>query len=140
VGGRGVCVPVEMVLIRDGVQGKEVFLARRPPNDPNWANLLHLPGTYIQQGETELEVCARIAKREVPGVVVVSTEIIDARNNVDNPRFHDLSVVVLTKFEGQPTSETAGGWFPVNQPPLAEMIEIHQKFWPTIQRHVNSAE
>ena len=114
---------VEMVLVRND----RVFLT---PREDRWFGRgSHVPGSYIAPGETIEQTCQRIDDRETPGVKISSARIVNAVNNPDNSRFHDVSVVVGIEASGEPQSDR-GRWF--SEKP-ADLIQAHQPLWPIIE-------
>ena len=56
---------IEVVFLRDGVNGRELFLTYR---DDGYFKGWHIPGAVIQAGENVEEVLRRIARDELQGV------------------------------------------------------------------------
>lgn len=138
VGGVGVTIPVELAMIREGKNGKEVFLTRRSSNDPDFPNQLHFPGTYVWQGEEIIDTCRRVAAQELPGVTIVNADKeIGTSNNADNPRFHDFSTIRRVEYAGEPDSTVKGGWYPIGKKPPEDMIVWHKsRVWTIVKNHL----
>jgi len=138
VGGVGVTIPIELVMVREGKRGKEVFLARRSPKDPDFPDQLHFPGTYVWQGEEIVDTCRRVAAQELPGVTIVNADKeIGTSNNADNPRFHDFSIVILVEHTGEPDGTVKGGWYPIEEEPPQNMIAWHRsRIWLIVKSHL----
>lgn len=56
---------VELVIPRRANDKWEVFLTRRPVNDPHWPSTWHLPGGIWRTSETESQACQSVALREL---------------------------------------------------------------------------
>jgi len=121
---------IKMILII----GDEVYFTYR--HDKFWTGH-HIPGSYQGPGETLVETCQRIADREVPGVKIISAEIISAVTHPDSPRFHDTCLLTVVTFEGEPKNEIKGKWFNITEPP-ADLIEVHQPYLPIITAYMKS--
>lgn len=116
----GVSCAVELVII----SGRGVLLTWR---DDVFFTGWHTPGTYLDQGETWEMAAKRCAKRELGVDVSVVRPLPPPMNNTDNPRFHDITVLLLCCItEGMPAK---GRWF--TQCPQ-DLIPVHQKYWPVI--------
>ncbi len=114
---------IELILIQD----KKIYLTYR---EDGWFKGWHTPGGYIRPREGVKEGAQRIANAEALGIKVVNTEIITGFSAVDNPRFHDVPLLVLTSFEGEPSG---GRWFE-DFPP--DFIEVQQRYIPAISRYL----
>lgn len=107
----------ELLIVRDNANGPEVFLTERPPNDPEWPNAWHFPGTIIRIKDTFNTIKLRLAKDELglsklPGETKLLTILIDE----DKPRgraihqFHVLHV-------DQTFENASGRFFPLSALP-----------------------
>jgi ADP-ribose pyrophosphatase YjhB (NUDIX family) len=56
---------VELVIPRRAGDKWEVFLTRRPVNDPHWPSTWHLPGGIWRTGQSESQACQSVALREL---------------------------------------------------------------------------
>lgn len=117
---------IEMALIQDG----DIYLTYR--EDKYWKGY-HFPRTYIGPRETLAQTCQRIADREAPGIRIITAEIIGCVTGVDNPRFHDASLITRAIFEGKITDNVKGKWFP-EMPD--DIIVGHDLFWPMIEPYL----
>lgn len=74
------------------VTGQEVFLTRRPANDPYFANLWHLTGGVVMPGQTALSTLQSRALREVGGLKLKrAPEFVMARDILMGPPGPDHS-------------------------------------------------
>jgi len=64
---------VELVIPRRAGGRWEIFLVRRPPTDPHWPSMWHLPGGVWRTRQTETEACHSVARREL-GIGVTHIE------------------------------------------------------------------
>lgn len=107
----------ELLIVRDGMLGREVFLTKRPANDPEWPNAWHFPGTIMRIKDSFETIKLRLAKNELgltklPGETQFLTMLFDE----DKPRgntlhtFHTLYVEKI--FENE-----YGTFFPLSQLP-----------------------
>lgn len=128
VGGLMVPSCVELLLIREG----KIYLTYR--NDQYFKGY-HVPGSYIAPRETFLETAKRIARRETIGVAVTGGMAVGLPfNHCNNPRFHDVAVLFLAEFDGNPpVGKDVGGWF--DEKP-DDLIDGHQEYWPTIAEYL----
>ncbi|MDX1765714.1 MAG: hypothetical protein R3313_02050 [Candidatus Saccharimonadales bacterium] len=66
--------PVELVVLRKGKSGTEVYLTGRDSGDPFWPGLLHVPGTVVlssdELGEDLEGPISRLVKDEFQGVEI----------------------------------------------------------------------
>ena len=116
----GVHCAVELVIL----DGRGVFLTWR---DDAFFTGWHTPGTYLWQGETWEVAAKRCAKRELGVDVSIIRPLCPPMNNTDNPRFHDVTVLLLCCItQGIPVEWR---WF-VACP--EDMIPSQQKYWPAI--------
>lgn len=117
------CVPacVELVIVRDD---KVLLTHRKDEFFDGW----HTPGTYIGPGETFEEAAQRCANKEIKASVRVLRHIAVFLN--DNPRFSDLSNLLLCEMKEEPQD---GTWF--TECPT-DLIPEHQKFWSVIQKEL----
>lgn len=115
------CVPasVELVIVKNG----KVLLIHR---EDAYFKGFHTPGSYLGPDEDWQTAASRIAKQEV-GCDVKVERYVTSFFNTDNPRFVDLSNLILCRIEDEPTN---GEWF--EQLP-DDMIPMHRKFWPSIE-------
>ncbi|MDB5166507.1 MAG: hypothetical protein JWM37_579 [Candidatus Saccharibacteria bacterium] len=82
-----VLTTVEMVPLRMRNGRVEVLLTRRPADDPNWPDMLHVPGTILRPSDEENNYHSafdRIFQDELPGITVIS------RPQFLETRFHQV--------------------------------------------------
>lgn len=116
----GVSCAAELVII----SGRGVLLTWR---DDTFFTGWHTPGMYLNQDETWEMAANRCAKRELGVEVSVVRSLSPPMNNTDNPRFHDVTVLLLCCITQGTPSE--GRWFtscPEN------LIPVQKKYWPVI--------
>lgn len=107
------CVPmpsIECVIARLIHYKIEVFLTRRSSDDPFYANLWHVPGTFLRLREQVWEAMMRVSRIELVGASITKYQCIMPNNNWREPRGHSVGLVYLCEMEGQPVR---GEWFQV---------------------------
>lgn len=120
----GVPMAVELVIVRNG----KVLLTYR---DDAFFKGWHTPGSYMEPGESWQDTAQRCADKELKVKIRVVQLIGSAVNHPDNPRFHDVSQLLLCEIvEGKPQ---AGKWFA--QCP-SDLIEVHRPHWPIIESYL----
>ena len=107
----------------------EVFMTKRDESDPDWQGYWHVPGTALRYGDTEESAWARLAREY--GVPILSrTHVGDAGigwfKKGDTGRGPGISLIHVTKLEGEPMLNERRGWFNVNDLPD-----------PTVPLHIN---
>ncbi|MDP2631585.1 MAG: hypothetical protein Q8P30_02325 [Candidatus Uhrbacteria bacterium] len=114
---------VELIVIKKSAHGEEIFLIRRPENDPYWPNELHFPGTIVRFHDTFEIIFARLADElEIPKLPK-EPELITVRLDT-NPRGRHSHL--FYKIEVAPNAEFASGkFYPVNDLP-SDMIEYQK--------------
>lgn len=120
------CTSFELLIIRNSTFGREVFLTKRPANDPEWPNAWHFPGTIIRMKDSFESIKLRLAKSELSLTELPSeTQFLTMLFDEDKPRgntlhtFHTLRVD--TTFENK-----NGKFFPFSQLP-EHMIEFQKR-------------
>ena len=111
---------VDLALVRDG----NVFLPYR--KDEFW-NGWAFPGGSLGPGESWADAAKRFAREEL-GIDVEFQKVVGVYNNTDNPRNHDVTVLLLCKSEEQPKD---GAWFWM-QP--TGLIPVHEKYWEEVSK------
>ena len=110
---------VDLALVRDG----KVFLPYR--KDKFW-NGRAFPGGSLGPGESWADAASRFAREEL-GIDVEFRGVVGVYNNTDNPRNHDVTVLILCTSEEEPTK--GGEWFR-EQP--KDIIPVHEKYWEEV--------
>ncbi len=67
---------IEVVPLRKVGDSVEILLLKRPASDPNWANMLHTPGTVLRADDEKgglASAFARILQDELKGVETIGT-------------------------------------------------------------------
>ena len=128
-----VSVAIELVIISQDT----VLMTYR---DDQYFKGWHFPGTYQTPGETWTETADRCALREL-GVRVVITRPLEPCDNPENPRFHDLSLLLLCRTRGDVRER-----FPVGSPEPGDIrrffkcpeniIPGHQKIWKVVEKEL----
>ena len=116
---RAVPVALELIVVRDG----QVLLINRKDE---YYDGYHTPGAHMGPGEEWQDTAERIAQAEL-GCSVVVEKYLASFNLTDNPRFHNVSILMLCRLMGEPNQ---GEWF-TKQPD--QMLTLQQKFWPIIK-------
>lgn len=114
----GLAVPfgIEVVLVRDG----KVFLSKR---DFCGDVAYHTPGTYVAKDESFLQTAQRCADKEMKIRVASARPISPPVNHPFHPRFHDVTVLFLCEFEGEPQG---GEWFGAADFP--QLLQVQQEY------------
>jgi len=116
----GVHVAVELAIID---KNKVLMTWRDDKHFKGW----HLPGTYLQQGESLSEAAQRCAMREI-NVSVEAIRQLSTFNNTDNQRFHDVTILLHCALTHAYPDK--GQWF--TEKPM-ELIYPQRKYWSAIQ-------
>ncbi len=109
----------ELILIKN----KQIYLTYRKDK---WWQGWHTPGGTIRPRETIEETCQRIADNEIPGIQTTNARIIEVISALDNPRFHNVILLVKADFKGKPTG---GKWFPKFPP---DFLEAQHRYIPIL--------
>lgn len=115
-------VCVDLAVIKD----HQVLLKWR--KDEYWEGW-EMPGGSLGPGESWEDAANRLAEEEF-GLKVRFEQKLDAYNNTDNLRAHDLTVLLLC----EPLSEPREGQWFQSCPP--DIINVHQKYWPAIEPYL----
>ncbi len=121
----------ELLIVRQGSLGTEVFLTKRPPNDPAWPNEWHFPGTVIRTKDSFDTIKLRLAKSELgltelPGETQFLTMLFDE----DKPRGNTLHTFHVLRVHAAFANEQ-GTFFPLAQLP-EHMINFQKRQLTTI--------
>ena len=120
----------ESVALRNNANGiLKVFMTKRDETDPDWQGYWHVPGTALRYGDTHETAVARLAKEY--GVPIVSFERVDDAGvgffkKGDTGRGPGMSLIHVTKLNGEPALNKRRGWFDVRDLPV-----------PTVPSHVS---
>lgn len=111
------CTSFELLIVRESTLGQEVFLTQRPPNDPEWPNAWHFPGTIIRIKDSFESIKLRLAKSELgltelPGETQFLTMLFDE----DKPRGNTLHTFHVLRVDAAFENEH-GTFFPLSQIP-----------------------
>lgn len=106
----------ELWVVRPGEQGEEIFLIKRPTDDPVWPNLWHFPGTIGRLHDDQVSVDARLAKELgieiLPGdPTLLTTAFLTMPRGKHLQVFRRLDVPTGTEFPN-------GRFYPVTQIPV----------------------
>lgn len=110
------------------IQGGKVLLTRR---EDKFFQGWHTPGSYIGPRETLIQTTQRIIDREIPGIKILSAEIIGGVSNYGSRRFHDFSALVAVNIDRDIPETDKVRWF--SEEPQ-DMINVHRPFWPIIEK------
>lgn len=122
---KSVSVVVDLALIRSG---KGVYLT--PRDDKYFGKGWHFPGGLRAPYASITSDSERIAKRELGADISISnTTIIGTEDHSGSPRNHDVTLIVLCEFKGEPTG---GKWF--KEEPK-DLIDYHKTYWPLIEAY-----
>lgn len=103
--------------------GIEVLLSRRPPLDPFWPNLWHVPGTIVRNHE-EFTAGFRRIEHEIGAAFSGTPQFVRAINFSRTKRGHVISLVFTGQLKNAPS---AGTFFPTRDLPrdfIPEQKEI----------------
>ena len=116
---------VEVVLTRTSASGgPDVFLARRPADDPYWPGQpWHIPGGLWRVPRTLEEACNDVATRET-GVGIVSCREVMTYKWPDHPYANPISHVCVCEPAAALTETAEARFFPLRNPPRP--LLIHQ--------------
>lgn len=112
-------VAVEAVCLRfsSSTSGFEVYMVQRPPDEPDWPNQWHCPGSVFRTGEAVSDVLDRLAKKEF-GKKILSARFAGFVNLPNLTRGHCVSLVHLCIVDWQSsTAPLTGNWFSVDNLP-----------------------
>lgn len=117
-----IAVAVELAVLRHSSTGFEILLTQRPPEDPYYANMWHLPGKIVQPGKTKIETLRSLLREEVATELEkISSSRVPQRYEYENPNgkrgpvIQYLHSLELTYEEAAVV--TVGGFFPLNRLP-----------------------
>lgn len=132
------CTSFELLIIQEGPSGKEVFLTQRPPNDPEWPNAWHFPGTIIRIKDSFESIKLRLAKSELgltelPGETQFLTMLFDE----DKPRGNTLHTFHVLRVDATFKNEH-GTFFPIAQLP-EHMIEFQKRQLTTVSNLIKTS-
>lgn len=117
----------ELLIIRDGEYGPEIFLTQRPPQDPEWPNAWHFPGTIMRIADSFEIIKDRLAKDELtlsrlPGETSFVTMLFDE----DVPRGNTLHT--YHRLDVDSTFENKNGnFFPLSHLPEGMLHFQHRQ-------------
>lgn len=116
----------ELFIVRTSANGTEIFLTKRPANDPEWPNAWHFPGTIIRIKDSFESIKLRLAKSELsltelPGETQFLTMLFDE----DKPRGNSLHTFHIVKVDAAFENKN-GKFFPFSQLP-EHMIEFQKR-------------
>jgi len=105
---------VELVIPRKAGGRWEIFLTRRPANDPHWPEMWHLPGGLWRTHESEIEACNSVAQREL-GITVSHVHEIMTYKWTTHPYGNPISHVCICQTEDKLTKTADQDYF--EEPP-----------------------
>ncbi len=130
----------EIALLRRGVEGIEIYLIRRPDNDPFYAGEWHGPGCMLVTNQTVPEGLKDMMVREV-GVEFPATyhrffEWPYGHGHGLCPRGHTVCFYHSTVLSEEQVAELKGGeWFPIDSLPTP-LIEVHEQMIGWLRENV----
>ena len=101
---------VELVIPRNIHGSWEIFLTRRPANDPYWPSMWHLPGGLWRYSQTEVGACQAVALREL-GVGVTHIHEVMTHKWKRHPYGKPISHVCLCQPKSRLASASDRGYF-----------------------------
>jgi len=100
----------ELLIIRDGSNGPEIFLTKRPPQDPEWPNMWHFPGTIIRINDSFESVKLRLAQDELfIDKLPAETNLLTTKIYQDPPRGNGIHLFEVIRVDA--TFENKNGTF-----------------------------
>lgn len=116
------CPSVESVALREGPNGTEVYLTRRPKEDPFYPGQWHCHGRMIRNGETIEEALQSLAEGEYGGGFI---RCVLAGNTAPpgQERGHNVLLIYVVTLAGEPTG---GRWFAIDDLPKP-MVAVHKE-------------
>jgi ADP-ribose pyrophosphatase YjhB (NUDIX family) len=128
----------ELLILRDGTDGREIFLTQRAPNDPEWPNAWHFPGTIIRIKDSFESIKLRLAKSELgltelPGEAQFLTMLFDE----DKPRGNILHTFHVLRVDSE-FMNSNGTFFPIDQLP-EDIINFQKRQLKTISDHIKTS-
>lgn len=118
---------IEIVALRlgKGIDGLEVFLTKRPDNDPFWPEQWHCPGTILRPGEEFSDAFKRLEKDEFL-THLKEVNFVGFLNHNNTPRGHIVSHIYTASVDGAKN----GKWFPTDQLPDKTLYPHREKTIP----------
>lgn len=122
-------VAVELVVLRDN--RSEILLTQRPPDDPYWPAMWHVPGGYILFRESVRDAINRIARNELGSRVseCLFLGYLEFYREEENPRNHSISLIFRCSLENEAKT---GEYFPVDTTP-SNFIQLQNKIIQLVQ-------
>lgn len=105
-------IAIEAVALRNSPRGVEVLLRQRTMDEPSYPGEWHCPGSFVRDGETEVEVLARLTAGESLGHVTGSRLITNIYTREERGWY--CGAVYLVDVED---ASSGAHWFPVNDLP-----------------------
>jgi ADP-ribose pyrophosphatase YjhB (NUDIX family) len=115
---------VELVIPRRTGGRWEIFLVRRPPTDPYWPSMWHLPGGLWRTRQTEIQACESVSRREL-GVGVTHIEEVTSYKWTAHPYGNPISHVCLCRPRRKLAEAPDRGYFArLPKPFISEQIKF----------------
>lgn len=110
---------IELALVRERDGQKEVFMFRRPEDDPHWPNELHMPGTTLYALDNEEKMWGRLLRNEL-GNAFTREDFALAFNHVTTRQDRERGACMHGVYvcHCDPDTEFASGrFYPIDNPP-----------------------
>ncbi|MBU0613686.1 hypothetical protein KJ766_00155 [Patescibacteria group bacterium] len=116
--------PYELLVFKETDLGKEIFLIKRPENDPHWPNEWHFPGTIQRYWDDFENISMRLAKelglQSLPSKPTLLSARID--ENIRGRHTHLFYLLIVDS----DIEYTTGTFFPLGELP-GDMILYQRK-------------
>lgn len=114
-----IALAIELAVLRNSATGLEILLTQRPPEDPYYANMWHLPGKIVQPGKTKIETLRSLLREEVATELEqIALSRIPRRYEYENPNGTRGPVIQylhsLELTDNEAAVVTVGEFFPLN--------------------------
>lgn len=118
----------ELLVTKTTDQGEEIFLIKRPGNDPVWPNLWHFPGTILRFYDEKETIFKRLAEELDVEKLPMAPQLLETMVQ-SNERGRHLHVFYKLEVPAA-TEYSTGQFFPLNNLPadaIAYQVEqIHK--------------
>jgi len=102
-------VALELGIVRQSIEGAQLFMKQRPEDDKHWPLEWHIPGTVIRQNELTSETYQRLLSAEVgehlhsgfgPLEFAGIAEFRKGDGNDECRRGHEIALIHVVRFRG----------------------------------------
>lgn len=129
---------VELAIFRTVRGKKEIFLNLRPPDDPYYANMWHMPGAIRLPGKTLGEMVRVCIRRELGGAIPetrIPKDFVKDWDNVNEVRGHLHQFLYHIELSKGGAKKVSGGqFFPLDKLPLP-MVKSHVRMTNWLKKY-----